>query len=89
MLLTWIACLANFPSAPIKIATFLTNPITRLVFNRTFVAGIEDRRVLQMPRIQKTFDDQSGRTYWRPKKVVRTYLTLLRKRLVVWPKHKT
>lgn len=44
--LTRIACLADLPPAPIKIAAFLAYPITRLVFNRASITCIEDRRVL-------------------------------------------
>jgi hypothetical protein len=50
--LTWIARLANFPSLPVKpvkIAAFLADPVTRLVFDRTFVSCIENRGVLRMP----------------------------------------
>jgi hypothetical protein len=62
-ILTWIACLADFSSAPVKIATFFANPVTRLVFNRTFVACIEDRRVLRIPRVQtKLTTSETSRT---------------------------
>ena len=69
--LTWIARLADFSPAPVKIVTFLADPVTWLVLYWALVSCIEDGRMLRM-RVGQVWRVAGGYTYRDPDECART-----------------
>ncbi|SRR6266702_1687854 len=83
--LTGVTSLADLPSAPVEVVAFPAYPVTWLMFYRTSVTSIQDRRMLRECHELTRAVTPKGYTYRNPNNVAGAYLTLFGERLVVRP----